>query len=246
MAGGDSPEARTASIPLARIQWQRTSRLIASRYPTVGVFDRVASPADLDALFELEGWTNDRLSHELGLLSYIPRDEWITGPMASVVMAAFCHPHPGGARFSSATRGAWYAARTFATALAESVHRRTQELIEVGTLDLRVEMRLYHADFSADFHDVRRRTPTFTRLHHPSSYVASQHLAEDLLDQRIERRRVSQRQACGRRVPGVFQAETGAPRARRRTLRVPVGRLADTARAQARRCMIRYPDADPI
>ena len=181
MAGGDSPEARTASIPLARIQWQRTSRLIASRYPTVGVFDRVASPADLDALFELEGWTNDRLSHELGLLSYIPRDEWITGPMASVVMAAFCHPHPGGARFSSATRGAWYAARTFATALAESVHRRTQELIEVGTLDLRVEMRLYHADFSAEFHDVRRRTPTFTRLHHPSSYVASQHLAEDLL-----------------------------------------------------------------
>ena len=181
MAGGDNPEARTASIPLARIQWQRTSRLIASRYPTVGVFDRVASPADLDALFELEGWTNDRLSHELGLLSYIPRDEWITGPMASVVMAAFCHPHAAGARFSSATRGAWYAARTFATALAESVHRRTQELIEVGTLDLRVEMRLYHADFSADFHDVRRRTPTFTRLHHPSSYVASQHLAEDLL-----------------------------------------------------------------
>jgi hypothetical protein len=181
MAGADDRDG-PRSIPLATLRWTRTCRLIPSRYPTVGAFDRVASPADLDALFELEGWTNDRLSGELGLLSSVPRDEWIAGPMASVVMAAFCHPHPGGARFSSTDRGAWYAGRTLATALAESIHRRTQELVEIGTLDLRVQMRLYHADLSAPFHDVRRRMPAFASLHDPLSYEASQAFGRRLLD----------------------------------------------------------------
>ena len=105
--------------PVLDVHWTRTCRLVPSRYPTVGVFDRVADPADLPELFELEGSTNDRLSAELGLLHVIPRDEWIAGPMSSVVMAAFCHPSAGGTRFSDDTRGAWYAGRTLETALAE-------------------------------------------------------------------------------------------------------------------------------
>lgn len=141
--------------PLAHITWTRTCRLVPSRYPTIGVFDRVASPHDLPELFELEGWTNDRLSNEVGLLHTVPADEWVTGPMASVVMAAYCHPHASGARFSDSTRGAWYAGRDLETAVAESTHRRTKELQEIGALDTRVQMRLYHADFDAPFHDVR-------------------------------------------------------------------------------------------
>src|SRR5881409_975057 len=78
----------------SRIRWVRTCRLIATRYPSAGLFDRVARPADLDAVLELEAWTNDRISNELGLLQMIPRDEWVFGPMGSVVMAAFCHPRP--------------------------------------------------------------------------------------------------------------------------------------------------------
>ncbi|MDQ3170189.1 MAG: RES family NAD+ phosphorylase, partial [Acidobacteriota bacterium] len=140
--------------PETPIMWPRTCRLVPSRYPTVGLFDRVAEPEDLPELFELEGWTNDRLSAELGLLHVIPGDEWVAGPMASVVMAAFCHPPAGGARFSDETRGAWYAGRTLETALAESTHRRTNELAEIGVEDTRVQMRLYHADFDAPFHDV--------------------------------------------------------------------------------------------
>jgi hypothetical protein len=44
--------------PLPRqppINWRDTHRLIPSRYPTVGPFDRVASADDLQALFELFG-----------------------------------------------------------------------------------------------------------------------------------------------------------------------------------------------
>jgi hypothetical protein len=167
---------------LARIRWSRTCRLIATRYPSVGVFDRVAAPADLDSVLELEAWTNDRVSNELGLLAAMPRDEWVVGPMASVVMAAFCHPRPGGARFSDSRRGAWYCGRTLATALAESVYHRTQELREVGHFETKMQMRLYHADFAASFHDVRNPIRAFTGLYDPDTYARSQAFGRELLD----------------------------------------------------------------
>jgi hypothetical protein len=167
--------------PLVRIRWTATSRLIPSRYPSVGLFDAIASPDDLNAILELEAWTNDRLNTELGILHRLPPDEWVMGePMASVVMAAFCHPRPGGARFSTEERGAWYAGRTLDTALAESVYNRTQELIEVGHFDTRVQMRLYHADFGATFHDVRGR-PADDPIYDGKSYAGSQPFARELL-----------------------------------------------------------------
>jgi len=163
------------------IRWTATCRLVPSRYPSVGVLDRVATPADLDAVTELEAWTNDRLSVELGILSTIPQDEWVVGePMSSVVMAAFCHPRPGGARFSGPDRGAWYAARTLETALAESVYNRTRELEEVGQLETRMQMRLYHADFATTFHDVRGGGRRWSRIYDPDSYVDSQRVGRAL------------------------------------------------------------------
>jgi len=167
--------------PLVRLRWTATCRVIPSRYPSVGLFDAIASPDDLDAILELEAWTNDRLSTELGIINRVPRDEWVVGePMASVVMAAFCHPRPGGARFSTDDRGAWYASRNVETALAESVYHRTQELVEVGHFDTRVQMRLYHADFGSTFHDVRGR-PLDDPLYDPKSYARSQPFARELL-----------------------------------------------------------------
>jgi hypothetical protein len=166
----------------SRLQWKNACRLIPSRFPTVGVFDRIAAASDLEALLELEAWTNDRLSTELGILNVVPRDEWVVGrPMASVVMAAFCHPRPGGARFSGTDRGAWYCARTLDTALAESIYHRTRELAEVGGADTRVEMRLYHADFRSAFHDIRPRRAAFAPLHDPETYDESQRFGRRLL-----------------------------------------------------------------
>jgi hypothetical protein len=165
-----------------RIRWKGASRLIPSRYPSVGLFDRIASPDDVDAIVELEAWTNDRISTQMGILHAIGRDEWVLGqPMASVVMAAFCHPRPGGARFSSASRGAWYAARSLDTAIAESVYHRTRELGEVGHFDTRMQMRLYQADFGATFHDIRSERAAYAACYRPDSYVASQHFAAGLL-----------------------------------------------------------------
>jgi len=164
--------------PTARVQWRESYRLIPSRFPPVGILDQISTPDDLEIITELEGWTNDRISNELGILFRIPQEEWVFGPGATVVMAAFCHPRPEGARFNSGERGAWYAAHELETAHAEVIYHRTQELLEVGTLEQRVQVRLYMATFNEIFHDLRGSG--FEPYLDPDSYAASQQLAEKL------------------------------------------------------------------
>ena len=96
--------------------------------------------------------------------------------MASVMMAAFCHPRLTGGRFNGAERGAWYAANSAWAAHAEVVYHRTLELAEIGVYETRLQMRLYQADFHGVFHDVRANLPENLPYHHSASYVASQAL----------------------------------------------------------------------
>lgn len=160
-----------------------TIRLVPTRYPSVGILDVIASPRDLDAIIELETWTNDRISTEIGILHRLPREEWVLGrPMASVIMAAFCHPRPGGGRFNGPDRGAWYACRKLSTAHAEMTYHRTEELAEIGVFDTFVQMRAYLADFRAIFEDIRERRPEFDPLYAPESYGASQAFGRTLLE----------------------------------------------------------------
>ncbi len=174
--------AEPLTPPETRVSWRDTARLVPSRYPSVGLFDRVTSREDLEAVLELENWTNDRVNTEVGLLHAVPRDEWVAGrPMASVVMAAFCHPNPAGTRFAGPQRGAWYAGRRVETALAESVFHRSRELREIGVTDARLQMRLYRADFRNAFHDLRADAARFAPVLDPLSYSASQELAARLL-----------------------------------------------------------------
>ena len=170
--------------PTSELRLRDTCRMVPSLYPTRGILDAVAEPDDLPLVLELESWTNDRVSAELGTLYRIPRREWVTGrPMASVIMAAFCHPRAGGGRFNSPERGAWYAATALATAHAEVVYHRTQELLEIGVLEARLQMRLYRADFEAVFHDIREPVAANAPYHDPVSYTASQRLAQRLLQE---------------------------------------------------------------
>jgi hypothetical protein len=168
--------------PETNLRRRATVRLIAGRYPSAGILDRIAAPEDLDAVFELEGWTNDRISTELGILHMLAREEWVVGiALATVVMAAYCHPRPGGGRFNDETRGAWYAAFNLKTAHAEAIHARTRELEEIGGwFDTSMQMVAYLADFNADFHDLRDRR--FAAFLDPDDYSSSQRLGRRLFD----------------------------------------------------------------
>jgi hypothetical protein len=157
-----------------------TCRLIPSLYPSRGILDQIASPEDLPFVIELESWTNDRISDQLGILHRIPPEEWVVGrPFATVIMASFCHPRPDGGRFNGPDRGAWYAGLDLDTAHAEVVYHRTAELAEVGILEMRLQMRLYLADFHCELHDIRIGHDD---LHDPHNYRASQAFARQLLN----------------------------------------------------------------
>jgi hypothetical protein len=92
-------------------------RLIPSQFPPIGPFDTVATAADLSAVMDLVGWTNDRLVADR--INRLPQSEWVYGvPNASIVMAAFLHVTPGGLRFNGPELGAWYAAADIRTAAA--------------------------------------------------------------------------------------------------------------------------------
>lgn len=164
-----------------------THRLISSRHAPRGdsVLGRVADDdAHLRDLFDLDDATNDRLLSENGLvlLPGIAFEELVFRvPRHRVINAAFCHAHPLGSRFNGPDRGAWYAAFEVETAQAEVVYHKTLALAEIGCFEDSVTYDDYLADFAGDFHDIRG-DPAYAACVAPDSYVASQGLAERLLD----------------------------------------------------------------
>lgn len=168
--------------PIARFVLTDTQRLVAAVHPVRGILDVLVEAADLEAVLELEQWTDDRITNELGILLRLPRSEWVTGiPHAHLIMSAFTHPAPTGARFNDATRGAWYAAVDLDTAHTESIHRRRQALAEIGAFETVMRVRAWLADFSGDFHDLTEDRAEFAPYYDSQDYQASQRLARELV-----------------------------------------------------------------
>jgi hypothetical protein len=181
--------------PVRHVSRVDTHRLIPSKYLTGGdsVFTRIADDDDhLAAIFELDDATNERLLAQRGLTPGIGPEELLAAvPNASVVNAAFCHPHPLGSRFNGPDRGAWYAAYELETAQTEVAFHKSVELAEIGWLDESVTYDDYLADFNAEFHDLRTGRPGlrqgsggqgFQKYLAADSYEASQALAAALLE----------------------------------------------------------------
>jgi RES domain len=170
--------------PVRALDLRDTCRLVPSRYSPRGesVLVRIADDADLAAIFELDGATNDRLAAEGGLLPGIGPAELVAGvPLASVVNAAFCHAHPHGSRFSGPLRGAWYAGLEPATSRAEVAFHKSVELAEIGWPDESVTYDEYLADIAGELHDLRN-AHAFKACLSPRSYQASQALGQALLE----------------------------------------------------------------
>lgn len=171
---------------LSALRRHDTHRLIASKYLEAGdsVLTRLSSDTDeLAALFELDQASNERLLAENALLPGIGLDELVFGvPYHRIVNAAFTHAHPLGSRFNGPDRGAWYAAFELRTAQAEIAWHKSVELAEVNWFEQRLTWDDLLADFAGPFHDLRA-SEGFEDCLDPASYVASQALAEGLLDE---------------------------------------------------------------
>lgn len=165
------------SVPTAYVEWSPAHRIVASRFPPVGPWDRIARPEDYEALAEIEGLTNPRIREELGSLSLIPRHRWVFGPGSTPIMAAFTHLNPEGSRFSDGSYGALYVSNSAETAIRETVYHRERFLRRTREPALQIQMRRYVTRIFRPMHDVRGGFPHF---HDPADYAASQRLAREL------------------------------------------------------------------
>jgi RES domain-containing protein len=172
--------------PVTQLRQQDTVRLIPSRFADVE--DSVLAPlADSEAvlrdLFDLDNATNERLRGEYGQLAGIGVDELVFGvPNFRIINAAFTYARPEGSRFNDGERGAWYCAFDAATALAEITFHKTVEYQEINRFDDSVTYQAMLADFGGAFHDLRGAAGPWRDCLDPASYIASQQLANKLLD----------------------------------------------------------------
>ena len=164
------------------VKWNGCFRIIPSRFPPVGLFDRVANPDDLDLNLELESRTNPRIAAEIGNLRLIPQEDRISGPGTTPVMAAFAHPNPEGSRFSDGVLGVFYAANDLATAIEETKFHRERFMDESGQEPMELDMRVYLVDLAGELHDIRGLRKKYAHVYDPDpeNYAHGQALANTL------------------------------------------------------------------
>ena len=165
--------------PLKRVEWPAATRIIASRYPPIDLYERVSpDPAVWEALIAAEMLTNPRVRDEVGDIRLVPAEERISGPGASYVMAPFTHLNPKGGRFSDATHGAYYAASDLPTAIAETAYHFARFAADSSDGPRYEDMRVIVGRIDAELHDVEQLDGTDRRrLLDPLDYTASQAFA---------------------------------------------------------------------
>ena len=167
-------------VTVTHIRWRTSFRLIPSRYPTVGLYDAIADPADLEVVFKIEALTNPRIRDEVGQLQLVPSTERVSGPGSTAVMAAFTHLNPEGSRFSNGSYGIYYAAHALETAVAEVSHHRAVFLARTAEPALDVDMRVITATVDAPLHDLRHARKHAAEWLDPDHYAAPQALGAQL------------------------------------------------------------------
>ena len=169
-----------ADVPVTPVRWSPCYRIIPSRFPPIHLFEEVADPEDLEAVFRVESLTNDRLRDQVGELTLVPTEDRVSGPGSSYVMAAFTHPAPSGGRFTDETFGAYYTARDRQTAIDETVFHRERFLRDMAAPPTELDMRVLRADLDAVLHDLRGKRGAWPELYRLDDYSESQALGRAL------------------------------------------------------------------
>jgi len=166
--------------PSVTLGWQPAYRVIPSRFPAIGLFDRVAGPEDFAALYALEAMTNDRLRDEVGEISLVPAEERLFGHGSSPIMAAFTHLNPQGSRFSDGTYWVFYCAQEKATAIAETRYHSALFMGATNESPMRLQMRLYAVAVAGEAVDLRQAVIAEPRIIDPDDYSHAQGIGRKL------------------------------------------------------------------
>lgn len=158
--------------PAVDVAWSAAYRIIPSHFPPIDVFETLYDSADeLQIAYALESLTNDRLVAQAGAIGAVARADWISGPGATVVMAAFTHlGYPS--RFTDGSFGVYYAADSEAAAIAETAYHKARFLAATREPDMELTMRVYKNAIVKPLLDLRGEA--FASLCNPDSYALSQ------------------------------------------------------------------------
>ena len=165
------------------VEWTDARRIISTRHPPIDLFEDIADPADWALLGSAEAKTNPRVAKTIGNLDLVPESRRIGGPGASLVMAPFTHVSTDRqGRFHDGSFGAYYAARTFETSVAETAYHRALFLRATGEASgWFTQMRELLGSVTAKLHDVRSNG-SFKKVLAPNAYDESQTLARAIRD----------------------------------------------------------------
>ncbi len=165
--------------PRVAVAWFPAYRIIRTIYPPIWLFEDIADPADWELLASAEGKTNPRVRDEIGDISLVPAARRISGPSASLVMAAFTHislDRPS--RFSAGRYGVWYCGDRFEVALMETAHHFERFMRRTREPPSDAQFRELRADVAGQLHDLRGGG--FETCLDPDDWQAAQMLAAGL------------------------------------------------------------------
>ncbi len=161
------------------LDWPHQYRIIPSEYPPINFFERLVDADLMDELYYIESLTNDRLRDEAGDIALVPREDRVTGPGSSPVMAAFTHISPNcPSRFSDGSYGVYYAAKTLETAIEETKRSRARFLSYTQEDAGEVAMRVYIGEVIKPLHDIRG--DGYAQLHNPDDWTPSQTFGQEM------------------------------------------------------------------
>lgn len=164
-----------------RPRWQQQVRIIATRHPPIDLFESLDLGEDeLRGVWALAELTNPRLQQQAGRLNRVRKGDLISGPNASIVMAAFTHiGFPS--RFTDGSFGIYYAGRDQETAVRETVFHRELDARDAGLGPDVFQMRAYVGQVQKSCYDVRGRE--YDHLHDPdvNRYGTAQAFTKQLL-----------------------------------------------------------------
>jgi RES domain-containing protein len=169
----------TTVPPVSDIDWPVAYRIIRTIYPPVWLFEDIAAPADWDLIASAEAKTNPRVRDEIGDLTLVPANRRVSGPTASLAMAAFTHvSRARPSRFSDGSYGVWYCGDRFEVALAETAYHFERFMRRTNEPPADAQYRELRAQVAGSLHDLRGGG--FEDCLNPDSWDMAQKLAASL------------------------------------------------------------------
>lgn len=160
-------------MSVSRFVRQPVWRVVPTRFPPISIFERAASPGDIEDNLRLEMAFSSHHGEGMRILS-LAKAEWVSGPGCGFIMAPFVYP--AASRFSDGTFGVFYAGLEEATAIEEVAFHRARFMASTGQIPMALDHQVFRATVDGDLVDIRGRQAEHPALYDPdpARYPAAQ------------------------------------------------------------------------